>query len=168
MVPVKNLILKGTEVEQKIKRMAYEIYENNFDEKSLVVAGIFDNGYYLAKLLVEELKIIAPFEITLVKIDIDKKKPSQSEITLDCALDKLRNHTIILVDDVLYTGKTFAYSMKPFLNIKVKKLEVAVLVNRSHTVFPISSKYTGYELSTTLNEHIEVQIGRKKMAVYLH
>ena len=81
--------------------------------------------------------------------------------------DQLEKKTIIIVDDVLNTGRTLAYAMKPFLCIEVKKIEVAVLVNRSHPLFPIQPSYTGYELSTTLTEHVEVVLG-KKAGVYLH
>ena len=72
-----------------------------------------------------------------------------------------------MVDDVLNTGKIITYSMKPFLSTEVRKIEVAVLVNRSHLLFPVFPRYTGYALSTTLSEHIEVILG-KRAAVYLH
>jgi pyrimidine operon attenuation protein/uracil phosphoribosyltransferase len=71
------------------------------------------------------------------------------------------------VDDVLNTGRTLAYAMKPFFEVGVKKIEVAVLVNRSHTLFPIMPTYAGYALSTTLKDHVEVVLG-KKSSVYLH
>jgi len=153
---------------QKVRRMAFEIYENNFQEKEIVIAGVCEKGIMLAELLFAELKDISPIKLKLVKIDLDKVNPMSSEISINCDTNTLRNKTIILVDDVLNTGKTFAYSMRPFLNIKVKKIEVAVLVNRNHTQFPISSNYTGYELSTTLNEHVEVVLNKRKKEVYLH
>ena len=73
---------------------------------------------------------------------------------------------IVIVDDVLNSGRTLAYAMNPFLNAEIKKIEVAVLVNRSHPSFPIMPTYTGLELATTLSEHVEVVLG-KKAAVYL-
>ncbi len=163
-----NVILTGDQIMQKVRRMAFEIYENNFQEKEIVIAGVCEKGIRLAELLFAELKDISPIKLKLVKIDLDKVNPMSSEISINCDTNTLRNKTIILVDDVLNTGKTFAYSMRPFLNIKVKKIEVAVLVNRNHTQFPISSNYTGYELSTTLNEHVEVVLNKKKKEVYLH
>jgi len=163
----KTLILNQTQVEQKIKRIAFEVYENNFKEKEIILAGIVDKGYELASLLAESLRSIASFDVRLVAVKLDKFAPTQSEITLDCDSGTLANKCIILIDDVLNTGRTMAYSLKPFLNIKVKKLETAVLVNRSHTQFPISSQYTGYQLSTTINEHVDVQLETNKKAVYL-
>ena len=165
MVTDKTLILNTRQVKQKIKRMAYEIFEHNFKEKGIVIAGIDGQGYILAKLLAKEVEGISPLEIKLVKISLDKLAPQQSEIKLDCDLKELKKKCIILVDDVLNTGRTFAYGMKPFLTIEVKKIETAVLVNRSHTLFPIYPQYTGYELATTLKDHVEVNLGDE--TVYL-
>jgi pyrimidine operon attenuation protein / uracil phosphoribosyltransferase len=166
MVSEKNLILDSSQVKQKIRRMAYEMYEHNFKEKSLIVAGIEGQGYVLAQLLVKELESISPLTAKLVKVTLDKSEPQQSEVTLDCDLKNIRKKCIIVVDDVLNTGRTFAYGLKPFLDIEVKKIEIAVLVNRSHTLFPVYPQYTGYELSTTIKDHVEVNLG-KETAVYL-
>lgn len=163
----KNLILTGQQVSQKIKRMAFEVYEHNFQEKEIVFAGIEGQGYTLATLLAKQLEEISPVKTKVVRVSIDKTKPVQSEIELDAEPTAFKRKVVIVVDDVLNTGKTFAYAMKPFLSVDVKKLEVAVLVNRSHSMFPIQPTYTGYGLSTTLTEHIEVILG-KSAAVYLH
>jgi pyrimidine operon attenuation protein / uracil phosphoribosyltransferase len=163
-----NLILDAVQIKQKIKRMAFEIYEHNFGEKSIVLAGIEGQGYTLAQLLMEQLSTISPLQVILVKVLIDKKAPQQSDITLDCDLKDIRKKCIVIVDDVLNTGRTFAYGMRPFLNIEVKKLETAALVNRSHTLFPIYPQYTGLRLSTTLKEHVEVRLDQHETAVYLH
>jgi len=165
MVADKTLILDKRQVKQKIKRMAYEIFEHNFKEKGIVIAGIEGQGYILAKLLAKEVEAIAPLEIKLVKVSLDKLAPQQSEVTLDSDLKELKKKCIVLVDDVLNTGRTFAYGMKPFLTIEVKKIETAVLVNRSHTLFPIYPQYTGYELATTIKDHVEVNLSDE--TVYL-
>lgn len=166
MVTEKSLILDVRQVQQKIRRMAFEIYEHNFKEKNIVIAGIDGQGYALATLLVEQVQLISPLEIALVKVTLDKLAPSQSSISLDCDVKTLKKKCIILVDDVLNTGRTFAYGMKPFLDVEVKKIETAVLVNRSHTLFPIYPQYTGYELATTIKDHVEVNLGEEP-AVYL-
>ncbi len=163
----KSLILTNQQIIQKIKRIAFEIYENNFLEKEIILAGIYQQGYSFANLLKDELEKIAPFTIKLVGITLDKQAPTQSSITMDCDEGQLKNKSIILIDDVSNTGKTMAYSLKPFLNIKIKKIETAVLVNRSHPNFPISIQYSGYELATTIKDHVEVQLLGKKKAVYL-
>jgi len=167
LVSAKTLVLDSTKVNQKIRRIAYEIFENNFKEKSFVLAGIDGQGYSLAKLIASDLEKISELPVHVVKVSLDKLAPQQSEVVLDVDKKDFKKKCIILVDDVLNTGRTLAYGMKPFLVTEVKKLEVAVLVNRSHTLFPITPTYTGYELTTMLNDHVEVVLG-KKPAVYLH
>ncbi len=166
MVSERTLILDGAQVKQKIRRIAFEIHEDNFKEKSIVIAGIDGQGYVLAKLIAKELEAISSAEIKLVKVSLDKLAPQQSEVTLDCDTKEVKKKCIIIVDDVLNTGKTLAYGLKPFLNTEVKKIETAVLVNRSHANFPIYPQYTGYELATTIKDHVEVILG-KESAVYL-
>ena len=168
MVKKGNLILDESQIKSKIKRIAYEIYEDNFKEKKLVVAGIEDRGYRVAQSLAKELVTISNIQVLLVKVSVDKKSILNSNIELDCDPKLLKNKSIILVDDVLNTGKTLAYSLKPFLNLEIKKLVIAVLVNRSHILFPIMATYTGYELSTTINEHIDVYIEKSPNGVYLN
>lgn len=162
-----NLILDRKQIQQKISRIAYEIYENNYKEKSIFLAGI-PSGYKMAKLLARELKKISPFEITLLRIDVENKpQPSADSIKVNCNPADLKGHVLILVDDVLHTGRTFLHSLRPFLDVDVKKIETAVLVKRSHKLFPISSDYTGYELATTLKDHVEVVLDTGKFGVYL-
>ncbi len=163
-----NLILNKKQVMQKVIRIAFEIYENNYKEKNLVIAGISGEGFKLAKLLMKELKKISPFELTLIRVDIDKNDPAKSDIKINCDLKILHNSCLILVDDVLNTGRIFLHGLKPFLNINVKKIQTAVLVNRQHKLFPVSADYTGYELSTTLNDHIQVILDREQFGVYLY
>lgn len=166
MSRAEHRILSKQQIEHKISRIAYEIYENNYLEEKLYVAGI-PSGYKLANLLARELKKISPFETSLLKIEFDNKAPSDKNIHVNCDPKELEGHVLILVDDVLHTGKTFLHSLRPFLDVDVKKIETVVLVNRSHKLFPISADYTGYELSTTLNDHIEVVLDSGKFGVYL-
>ncbi len=163
----KELILDADQVDQKIRRIAYSIYENNFAEKTIVLAGIEGQGYTLANILSKTVESISPMKTRIVKVSLDKLAPLQSDVCIDSEVTDLKNKCVILIDDVLNTGRTLAYGLKPFLNVDVKKIEIAVLVNRSHTTFPITPTYTGYELSTTLTEHVEVILG-KKSSVYLH
>lgn len=166
MLTEKELILDARLIKQKIKRMAFEIYENHSKDKTIVLAGIDGQGYALAKLLAKEVTEISPIHTVLVKILLNKMEPQQGEVQLDCDVKEVKKRAIIMVDDVLNTGRTIAYGMRPFLEVEVKCIETAVLVNRSHSSFPIWPKYTGYELATTINDHVEVVLG-KEAAVYL-
>ncbi len=163
-----NQILSSTQVLQKIRRIAFEIYENNFEENEIVIAGIQGQGHTLAQLLAKTLQEISSIHTTAVLIDIDKDIPYSRPIKFDCADDFLENKTIVVVDDVLNSGRTFAYSLSPFLKIHVKRIQVAVMVDRDYRRFPILADYVGYELSTTINEHVKVVLDNpESMGVYL-
>lgn len=161
-------ILNTLQIQQKINRIAFEIYENNFSEKEIVVVGIDGNGYKFAGILVAKLKEISKIKITFSKLVINKQKPWDNEVSLDLDHKKVANKTIILVDDVLNSGKTLMYAVKLFLNQPLKKLNTVVLVDRSHTNFPVKADFVGLRLSTTLQNHIEADFGKSgKEAVYL-
>lgn len=164
--PTKSQILDDVQVRQKIRRIAFQIYENNFKEKNIVLAGIEGQGFVLTQLISKELASISSVPQQVIKVSLDKLAPQQSEVEIDCDEKDIRKKCIVLVDDVLNTGRTLAFGMKPFLSVEVKKIEVAVLVNRSHSKFPIQPTYTGFELSTTLSDHVEVVLS-KKSAIYL-
>ncbi len=161
-------VLNHQQIKKKITRMAYEIYERNLGSGAVVFAGISGMGITLAGLLAKELQAISSLRVEEVEVLLDKSNLAASEVELSENCD-LQGKTLVLVDDVLNTGKTLAYAMKPFLDIELYKMEVAVLVNRSHGLFPIRPDYTGYELSTTLNEHIRVDFSvEDNYSVHLH
>lgn len=161
-------ILDKTQIQQKLNRLAYEVYENNFNEKSLLIVGIEGNGYKVAAHLAEKLKEISKIKIQLGKIKIDKNKPWDGIPQIDFEEKDFVNKTAILVDDVLNSGKTLIYAVKLFLDKPVKKLSTVILVDRSHTRFPVKADYVGLTLSTTLQEHIEADFSKKgNEAVYL-
>jgi len=162
-----GLILNAAQIDQRIIRIAYQIYEYNISEKEIILAGITNNGYDFAKMLAKELDKICDTKIKVGKVDIDKEAHSTSEVSIDLEEKELAKKCIILIDDVLKSGKTAAYALKSLLQVNIKKIEVAVMVNRSHKSFPIYPRYTGYELATTINEHVEVKLQGKQKGVYL-
>lgn len=167
-----RLLLTPEEITQKVKRIAYEIYERNFDQDSLILAGILDRGYYLAERIAKQLGLISHFSLkkgnlSLVEVSIEKFTDQQAQVAFDVPVADFDDRSIILVDDVLNTGRTLAYCLPPFLKRSIRKLEIAVLVNRSHIQFPVMASYTGLELATTLQEHIEVVFESSKEGVYL-
>ena len=165
--PTKQVLTKA-EILQKVKRLAFEIYEHHFGEQQICLAGIQGRGFQLAGLIAEQLRQISQLEVTLISVEVDKESPLQSEIALSQPIEQLSNQVIILVDDVLNTGRTLAYALKPFLNVEVKILQVAVLVDRGYPQFPVQATYVGYALSTTLQERVEVVFEQEQpVAVYL-
>lgn len=163
-----TLILNAEQIRQKIRRIAFQIYENNFEEPALLLAGIAGEGYVLAKALAQDLQVIAPFSVQLLQLTLDKTQTAQPVVLSDQPEAIFTDKVVIIIDDVLYTGRTLAFSLQPFLSVPVRKLQVAVLIDRNHPRYPVAADYTGYELSTTLTEHVQVILGdESRMGVYL-
>jgi pyrimidine operon attenuation protein/uracil phosphoribosyltransferase len=162
-------ILDRTQIQQKIKRLAIEILENNFEEKSIILAGINNRGTAFARLLYDELKNITAIRLELFTIRLNPAAPLADPISINTPIDSLKNKSIIIIDDVANTGRTIFYACKPILDIIPKKLEVAVLVDRKHKTFPILPKYVGLSLATTLKEDIDLRIlETEEWGVYLN
>src|SRR6476646_2768367 len=104
----------------------------------------------------------------MVKIELNKDS-SKLESAIDVLIQECENKVIILVDDVLNSGRTIAYGLGVFLNIPLKKLRSVVLINRSHKNFPVTADFVGLELSTVLKEHVSVVLdeNNEEDAVYL-
>ncbi len=149
------LILDKKQIQQKINRIAYQILEDNITEKEIVVAGIWDRGYKLALRLSSVLQEISELKVTILRVDLEKKN-SKLVASTDLEETKWRNKVIILVDDVLNSGKTLAYGLGVFLNTPHKKIRTVVLVDRSHKIFPIATDFVGLKMATVLKEHVDV------------
>jgi len=153
-VQTKNCILDRQSIDQKMKRMALQVAEQNLEEAELVIAGINGNGEVVARKLAGELEKVHSFKILMTTIQLNKKNPLEVSLKDPIELDQ---KTIIIVDDVANTGKIISYALKPFLNAQPKKIQTLVLVERSHKLFPIQNDYTGLSITTTLQEHITVE-----------
>ncbi|MBN8703259.1 MAG: phosphoribosyltransferase [Bacteroidetes bacterium] len=163
----KLVILNKEQIQQKIIRIAFEIYEEHYNEKEIILAALMPNGSKVTHRIAEELKKISPLKIKLLTVDVNKKNILDNEKPIDIAV-VANNKVVIVVDDVLNSGTTMMYGVGLFLSAKLKALQTAVLVNRDHTKFPIKTNYVGMSLSTTLQEHISVLLnGKKEEAVYL-
>ncbi len=170
MQNVVHTILTKKQILQKINRIAHEIHEKNFQEKELVFVGIDPMGFHFMNLLIANFKEIAPhINLTIGKLQLDKDTPLQGNIKLSLSNEEIENKVIIIFDDVLKSGRTVAYALKPFLNCSIKKLQTAVIVDRGYKNFPIAADYVGYALATTLKEHVNVILdNEEKMGAYLY
>jgi pyrimidine operon attenuation protein/uracil phosphoribosyltransferase len=151
----KKYILTAAVAEKKLRRMALEIVERNYNEPQLVLIGIKDHGTAIAKKISEFLKVNFTGEIIVLELGIDKKRPSA--VTLSQAMD-FNDKTIVLIDDVANSGKTMLYALKPLLEQYPKKIQTLALVERTHKAFPVDMDYVGFSVSTTLDEHIYVEV----------
>ena len=161
----KNYILTMEVAEKKLQRMAYEIVERNAGESHLILAGIKESGLIIAKKINGLLQLIFKGESTVIEISLDKKNPT--EINISPSID-LNDKIIIVIDDVVNSGRTLLYALKPFLFFQVKKIQTLVLVERTHKAFPIISDYVGLSVATTIQEHIVVEAeGGEILGAYL-
>lgn len=163
-----NQILDHQQIQHKINRISYQIYEANVDEKEIIIAGIDGGGLLLAKKIAKVLDNITDANITLCKVIMDKKNPLSSGVTTSLKENAYENKSVILIDDVLNSGTTLIYGVHHFLRTPLKQLKTAVLVNRNHKKYPVKADYKGISLSTSLHEHIQVDFDSKKYAVYLN
>lgn len=162
-----TLILKGNQIHQKIKRIAYQILENNLEEEYIIFAGIQHKGQLLAEAIAQEYKAISSQQIEINNIQLTKTDPLHNTVSLAQQIENPSEKVVIVVDDVLNSGRTIAYALKPLLEIPLKKIETAFLVNRAHKKYPIAAEYTGMELATTIQEHIEVVFEGEEKGIYL-
>ncbi|MFD0794285.1 phosphoribosyltransferase family protein [Mucilaginibacter litoreus] len=164
----KILILTSQQIQQKIDRIAYQILEDNFDEQEVLIAGILPRGNHVAERLKVMLDKIAPFETRLLTIELEKES-SKLQAKTNFDVQECSNKVIVLVDDVLNSGKTLAYGFGIFLDVPLKKLRTVVLVDRNHKNFPVTTDYAGIALSTVIKQHIDVVLNEagQEDAVYL-
>ena len=163
----KTLILTATQVRQKVERIAHEINEYNYQESEVIMVGIANRGYLLAQRLQTILSEIADFEVRLAKLQLHKDLPLEHQVELDMDEAELDGKVVLLVDDVLNTGKALIYGAHHLIRRPVKMLKTVILVNRRHRKYPIRADYVGLTLATTLKEHIQVEFTDEDAEVFL-
>ena len=161
-------ILDKKQIEQKIRRLAIQIVENNFSEKEIILAGINNNGMRFAELIKRQLESITDKTIHLTQLKLDPASPTSGEIVIDTEDAQLRRKVIIIVDDVANTGRTIFYAFKPLMEVLAKRIETAVLVDRKHKSFPVKIDYVGLSLATTVQENIEVNLKGRSWSASLN
>ena len=161
-----NIIMDKEDIQRTINRIAHQIYENNINEKNLIVTGIVKNGLTLANRIIIELNRIGCLNVQLIEIIINKKNP-RNKVLMTKNLDFCEGKSVAIVDDVLNTGSTLIYAVNYFLQIPVKQIDTAVMVNRNHKKFPVKANFKGISLSTSLNDHVKVILDGKESGIYL-
>ncbi len=166
MPKTNGLIFDATKIEHCTQRIAYQIYEANFEQSEIYLAGIAKNGELYAQKIKTYLEDISPLKVHLVQLLVNKRAPL-SPVESSHQLDDLKNQSVVVVDDVLNTGSTLMYAVKYLLEVPLAQLNTAVLVNRNHKKYPVKADFKGISLSTNLNEHIEVVFSGNETGVYL-
>jgi pyrimidine operon attenuation protein/uracil phosphoribosyltransferase len=168
MADAKILIIDHEKTVKILTRIAYQILENNLEEKELIIAGIQGRGFSVASMLATKLGEISSLKVTLHQLKLDKDQPKSDEITMEPDT-KVKGKTVVIVDDVLNSGRTLIYSFIPFLTHGVKNIQTAVLIDRNHKCFPVAADYVGISLATTSREHVNVVINDKgQVSAYLN
>jgi pyrimidine operon attenuation protein/uracil phosphoribosyltransferase len=160
-------ILTDQQIKRIIQRLAYQVYEQHVDAKELIIAAIKGNGTHVAKAVCERLGEISPIKITYTEVVLNKHQPSENEVTLIPDPAKATGKPVIVVDDVLNSGRTLLYALLPFVKLRSSSIKTLVLVDRNHRSFPVSADYIGMTLATTLQEHVEVKIEKGKFSAWL-
>lgn len=152
------IILEHEQIIRTIKRIAYQIYEQHVENTELIIAGIEEQGYFLATKIADELKQISPLNIVLASVSIDKEAPTEAttQISLDTAA--IAGKSVVVVDDVLNTARTMVYAIYPFFKSGAATITTAVLADRNHKKFPVAANFTGISLATTLQQHITFDV----------
>ena len=162
----KKKILTNSQIKRKIKRISLQIIESNVEEKEVVLAGIEQNGFLLAKELNKMITELSNLNIKLCSLKIDKKNPLNN-ISTSLNSSEYKNKSIVVVDDVLNSGSTLMYAVKHFLNTELRQLKTAVLVDRNHKKFPIKADFKGVSLSTSIQNHVKVQFDKNSIEAFL-
>lgn len=161
-----NIILTHQEIEHKIRRIAYQIYETFVEEEEVVIAGISKSGYVFAEKIASVLNQISDLKVSLCEVHVDKNNPANP---IETSLEKSQyeNKGLVLVDDVLNSGTVLAYGIRHFLDVPLKKFKTAVLVDRNHKKYPVKADFKGISLSTSSQEHVQVIFEDENNHAYL-
>ena len=161
----KSKILDGALIDKSIERMAHEIIEREKSPGNVVVIGIKNRGAYLAKRLADKIKMLAGTEVPVGALDItlyrdDLTEASEQPIVHATEIDfDIAGKKIILVDDVLYTGRTIRCALDALIDFgRPALIQLAVLVDRGHRELPIKADYVGKNVPTSAKEVVEVRL----------
>ncbi|MBL7962554.1 MAG: phosphoribosyltransferase [Flavobacteriales bacterium] len=162
----RTLILDHDRVQAKLQRIAHQLHEELHEEGAVVLVGIAPRGTEVAERLATMLRKISDLKVDVLKLELDKNAGLDQPVQLNADLGLLKDRVVVLVDDVLMSGRTLMHAAAHLVKAPIKRMTTVVLVDRQHRAFPIRADIVGLTLSTTLQEHISVELGRKD-AVHL-
>lgn len=156
-----KVILEGEQISRTLRRMSHEIIEKNNDLTEVVLIGIKSKGTPIAKLLSDNINMFENVRIPVEEIDISKYRDDEKKT--DSAIlnitSTLHDKVVILVDDVLFTGRSARAAMDAVMDLgRAKRIQLAVLVDRGHRELPIRPDYVGKNIPTSRNESVVVNV----------
>ena len=162
---MKKQVLDFEKISRICGRLAYQILENNINEDEILLVGIKEKGYEIAKIIEQKLKNITSSKVYLKSITIDKKNPNQiSEVDINF---DLMPKSVYLVDDVLNTGKTLMFAVNSLLKYDFDLIKTLVLIDRNHKRFPVKVDFKGISLSTNLDDTVKLISENKNLEAVL-
>jgi pyrimidine operon attenuation protein/uracil phosphoribosyltransferase len=163
-----RLLMDGAAIRRALRRIAHEIIERNPDLEQLVLAGIPSRGNEIAGRIAEAISAVRQVEVALGVIDVAMHRDdvgTRAELPAVQASSlplPLENRTVIIVDDVLFTGRTVRAAMDAVTSFgRPAKIQLAVLIDRGHRELPIRADYVGKNFPTAENERVRVRLGRE-------
>lgn len=159
-------IKTSEDINTMTRRIAYQIYEDNYQLSKLYLVGIAPTGKLFSEKLKTHLENISNLKIHFIELEMDKKNPTSKIVTTPKNYS-IENQSIVIVDDVLNTGRTLSYAVNYFLSDRPDKIKTAILVNRSHNKFPVKADFKGVSLSTSTQEHIKVKLTGQHQGIFL-
>ena len=161
-----NIILDCLDVENKIKRISLEILEDNIGLEKLIFFGVSKNGKIIAKKIIDYINQNSKIKSELVGVDINSD--SNKNLVFDKQFN-IDNLSIIIVSDVSQSAKTLQLIISNLMLHNPFKIKTAVMINRDHSLFPVKINFSGLNLSTSVNEHVDVEVNKDgEFTVYLN
>ena len=161
-----NIILDSLDVENKIKRISLEVLEDNIDQKKLILFGISKNGKIIANKIINLLNRNSKIETELVGVEISLN--SKKRLAFDKEF-KADNLSLVIVSDVSQSARTLQLIISNLMLENPFKIKTAVMVNRDHSLFPVKINFSGLNLSTSVNERVDVEVNKdEEFTVYLN
>ena len=162
---MKKQVLDFEKISRICRRLAYQILENNINEDEILLVGIKEKGYEIAKIIEKKLKKITSTKVYLKSITIDKKNPNQIS-EFDINFNQMPK-SVYLVDDVLNTGKTLMFAVNSLLKYDFSLIKTLVLIDRNHKKYPIKVDFKGISLSTNLDDTVKLISENKNLEAVL-
>ncbi|SFT50979.1 pyrimidine operon attenuation protein / uracil phosphoribosyltransferase [Lishizhenia tianjinensis] len=164
---METLVLSHTQIEQKINRIAHQILENHFEEETIYLAGIEGQGARIAEKILAVLQNNSDQKFEYFKLSLNKDYPFDHKVESTLAMENINDACVILIDDVVNSGKTMQYALVKLLEQPTKTIKTVALVDRRHRRYPIKCDFVGLTLSTTLQERVEVRDEQGELNAYL-